>query len=160
MRVRDFQFQGLLTKTLKSAERVVVYCASNLTSSARTQRQQRRASVSLALAWSPGASPKPSSLTTDHTTPPPPPPPPTATDHQTASRLSQLTIPELRQRLKESGLSVGGSKAQLVERLLTQRDQPTDSRGQLRRTATGNPTYRRAQTRMHGSHQESPADSG
>ena len=120
-----------------------VYCTSDPTSIAMTQRQPRRASVPLAQA-----------LAADHR------PTHTATDSRTASRLSQLTVPELRQRLKESGLPVGGSKSQLVERLQTQRDQPTDSRARLRRTATENPAYRRARTRKHGSRQESPADSG
>jgi hypothetical protein len=43
------------------------------------------------------------------------------------SCLSQLTVPELRQRLKESGLSASGPKAQLVERLQTQDDQHAGS---------------------------------
>ena len=104
---------------------------------AMTQRQPRRVSVRLAQA-----------LAADHR------PSHTATDRRTASRLSQLTVPELRQRLKGSGLPVGGSKAQLVERLQTQRDQPTDSRARLRHTATETPAYRRARTRKHGSSQE------
>ena len=135
--------QGPLTETSQSARKSTarpIYCHDTL-------RQPRRAYVRLAQA-----------LAADHR------PSHTATDRQTASHLSQLalTVPELRQRLKESGLPVGGSKAQLVERLQTQRDQPTDSRARLRRTATENPAYRgrRARTRKHGSSQESPADSG
>ena len=130
--------QSPLAETLQSARKSTarpIYCHDTL-------RQPRRASVRLAQV-----------LAADHR------PSHTATDRRTASRLA-LTVPELRQRLKESVLPVGGSKAQLVERLQTQRDQPTDSRARLRRTATENPAYRRARTRKHGSSQESPADSG